>query len=167
MIFLTFIILIVAYIVFFKTKKIKELNKSLLKKEEIFISLYEQRFEYFLKLINRTEIKIQDSVYIDIGELRKESIFIKKDASNSQYLELENRIQLIIKKVNQNNSLKEFENQSELVDLNNNTNILNNLIEKNKLEYNNLTDDFNQETNDFFGKIISRYIKELKKFKHI
>lgn len=164
MILLTLIILILALIVFFKTKKIKELNKNLLKREAVFILLYEQRFEYFLKLINITPIKIQESIYMDIGELRKESLFIKLQSENSKYFAVEEKIQLIFKKIKKNVNT---ENQSNFIEVNNHIGSLNTLIDETKSEYNNLIDDFNQETSDFFGKKISKHMKGLKKFNHM
>lgn len=166
MILLTLIVLGLTLIVFLKAKKIKELNKNLIKKETTFVLLYEQRFDSFLKLLKNMEKNIQESIYMDIAELRKESIFIKNQENNRDYLKTEEKIQLILKKVNISKELNKIETP-ESIELNNHINSLNDIIEETKSEYNNLIDDFNQEKNDFFGKKISKSIKELKVFKHI
>lgn len=166
MILLTLIVLGFALVVFLKVKKIKELNKNLIKKEATFVLLYEQRFESFLKFLNTSERNIQESVFMDIAELRKESIFNKLQANNKDYLKIEEKIQSILKKVKTSEELNK-DNNPELIELDNNIIGLNTIIEETKLEYNNLIDDFNQEKNDFFGKKISKHIKELKTFKHI
>ena len=166
MILLALIVLGFALVVFLKAKKIKELNKNLIKKEATFVLLYEQRFESFLKFLNTSERNIQESVFMDIAELRKESIFNKLQANNKDYLKMEEKIQSILKKVKTSEELNK-DNNPEFIELDNNMIGLNTIIEETKLEYNNLIDDFNQEKNDFFGKKISKHIKELKTFKHI
>lgn len=167
MILLTLIAVIFLTIVFLKAKKIKELNKSLINKETMFITLYEQRFENFVKLVHFTPNNIQESIYMDIGELRKKSIFIKKYESNKQYLILEEKLQLILKKIQESEQFSKVESKPEFIAINVYIEQLNSLIDETKIEYNNLIDDFNQETTDFFGKRISKKISGLKVYNHI
>lgn len=164
---LVVIILVLALIVFLKAKKIKELNKTLLKKEAMFFALYEQRFEAFLKLINLQSEGIQESIFMNLAEIRKESLFFKNDNNNKEYLNSEEKIQSVLKKLKNSTEFSKLSENSQFIEINGHIGSLNTIIEETKSEYNNLIDDFNQETTDFFGKKISRHIKGLKKFKTI
>ena len=156
------IIAVLGLIFFLKTKKIKNLYKTLIKKEATFIVLYEQKFENLLKLINFDSLNIQESILMNIAEMRKESLFFVKNNDNKSFIILEEKIQSILKSLEKS---KIFEtNNSEITS---DIEGLNNLIEETKVEYNNLIDHYNQETNDFFGKQIKKQIKNLKKFNHI
>lgn len=159
MILLTFIILVLLAIIFFKAKKIKELNKNLLKKELMFFVLHEQRFESFLKIINENPKNIQYSIFMNIGELRKNSLFNKNN--NKKYFIIEDNIQKLLTKSKGDGTSPEF------IEINNHIEKLSSIIEETKVEYNNLIDEFNQEKNDFFGKIVTKKIKDLKTFNHI
>jgi hypothetical protein len=161
---LILIILVVGLIFFLKTKKIKNLYKILIKKENILIVLYEQKFENLLKLINLENLNIQESIFINIAEMRKESLFFIKNNDNNSFFILEEKIQSILKSIEKNKIFITNINDSEIAS---NIKNIDNLIEATKLEYNNLIDHYNQETNDFFGKQIKKQIKNLKKFNYI
>lgn len=167
MILLCVILLVFSGIIFYKTKKIKSLNKDLIKKEAMFFELYDQKFTCFLSMINLTKVNLQDSIFMEVGELRKESLFLKNKNDSKGFINLEDKINALINKMNESDELINFSNESQYKETEELIDKLNKIIESTKLEYNNLVDEFNQEVNDFFGKQIIKNIKEIKKYKNI
>lgn len=168
MIVVTIIISILALICFLKTKKIKELYKTLERNESMFMILYEQKFETVLKLVNKDNLHLQESLIMDIAEMRKDSLFNVKQKNTKLFIVAEEKIDNILKKIDkkviftENNHLSEIQEKEYYDNLDN----INNLIEQTKLDYNNMVDHFNQETSDFFGKQIIKQMKNMKKFQH-
>lgn len=162
--FLIVILLVLILITFLKSKKIKNLYKTLIKKESTLIVLYEQKFETLLKLIKTEDVNIQESILMDISEIRKNSLFFLKNNDSKSFIFFEEKIQGILNNIDKEQLLENddlsIETQNHMIDLNK-------LIEETKTEYNNLIDHFNQETADFFGKNIKKQMKNLKNFKHI
>lgn len=164
---LILILVVLVLIVFLKTKKIKDLHKTLIKKESTFIVLYEQKFETLLKLIKKEEVNIQESIVMDISEMRKKSLFFVKNNDNKSFIILEEKIQNILKNIEKENIFENNDSNPSFIEINTHMKDLNTLIEETKIEYNNLIDHFNQETTDFFGKKIKKQLKNLKKFQHV
>lgn len=160
-------IFILFLFVYFKIKKLKELNIELLKKETALIVFYEQRFELFLQIISSDLINIQESIFMDISELRKNALLVKKQEDNRLYFVLEEKIQSIFKKHNLSQDYEFISDDLKIMDLNNQISNINASIEETKNQYNIFVDDLNQEKNDFFGKRIFKYIKDIKKYYHI
>lgn len=157
----TIIICILMLICFFKTKKIKELYKALQKKESMFIVLYEQKFETLLKIINRENISIQESLIMNMAEMRKLSLFSLQQGSIKAFIVNEEKIEKTLNHAQENQMINNN------TDFNANIQEINVLIEETKVEYNNMLDHFNQETSDFFGKQIIKHIKKIKKFERL
>lgn len=167
MVLLFIILLVLGGIIFYKTKKIKSLNKDLIKKETMFFELYDQKFTCFLSMINLTKVNIQDSIFMEVGELRKESLFLKNKNDSKGFIYLEDKINLLVNKMSESEELNIYSNEAQYKETEDLIIKLNQIIENTKNEYNNLVDEFNQEVSDFFGKQIFKRIKEIKRYKNI
>lgn len=171
MIIVTIIIGVLVLICCLKTKKIKELYKNLKNKESMFIVLYEQKFETLLKLVQKDSLYIQESLIMDIAEMRKQSLFNLKQNNIKSFILIEEKIEKLLKNVNtkeilnlqQNKNLSEVQGETTAENFDD----INTLIEETKSDYNNLLDHFNQETSDFFGKQIIKQMKNLKQFQRV
>ena len=74
MVLLFIILLVLGGIIFYKTKKIKSLNKDLIKKETMFFELYDQKFTCFFAE-NRRFNTFNLSLFSNEGKKRKMALF--------------------------------------------------------------------------------------------
>ena len=164
--FLLFIVVLILGIIFvIKTKKIKDIHNKLIRKESMFYELYDQKFNAFLKMMHATDVNIQNSIFMNIGELRRKSIFLKEENNTKGFVLLGDKInKLLINSIEEN-----LFNEKETIFIENNEVIekLNLIIEETKNDYNNLVDHYNQEKGDFFGKNVFKLMKNLKKFPNL